>query len=86
MRLEVSEEEFGKGGMRIARQATVLEGLRHDLLKTFPKGTNVLLKQYNDIVVNAAEEKNRSIKSIAKKVSFQRHLHRKIYCFNLKDF
>ena len=69
MRLEVSEEEFGKGGMRIARKATVLEGLSHDLLKTFSKGTDVLLKHYNDTVVNAAEEKNRSIKSIAKKVS-----------------
>ncbi len=48
MRLEVSEEEFGKGGMRIARKATVLEGLSHDLLKTFSKGTDVLLKHYND--------------------------------------
>ena len=68
MRLEVSEKEFGKGGMRIARKATVLEGLSHDLLKVFPKGTDVLLKHYNDAVVNASEDHNRSIKSIAKKV------------------
>ena len=67
MRLEVSEKEFGKGGMRIARKATVFEGLSHDLLKVFPKGTDVLLKHYNDAVVNAADD-NRSIKSIAKKV------------------
>ena len=33
MRLEVSEEEFGKGGMIIARKATVFQGLSHDLLK-----------------------------------------------------
>jgi hypothetical protein len=67
--MEVSEEDFGQGGMRIASKATVLEGLSHDLLRTFSKGTDVLLKRFNDTVVNAAEEKNRSIKSIAKKVN-----------------
>ena len=69
MRLEVNDDDFGKGGMRIAKKATVLEGLNHDLLKPFPKGANVLLKHYNDDVMKAAEEKNRSVKSIAKKVS-----------------
>ena len=69
MRLEINDDDFGKGGMRIAKKAAVLEGLNHDLLKPFPKGADVLLKHYNDDVIKAAEEKNRSIKSIAKKVS-----------------
>ena len=61
MRLEVSEKEFGNGGMRI-------EGLSHDLLKVFPKGTDALLKHYNDAVINAAEDKNRSIKPLQKRL------------------
>ena len=68
MRLDVEDEEFGHGGMRVVKKATVYEGLDHPLLRKFAHGTSVLVKEYNEKVENAAEAANRTVKSIAKKV------------------
>ena len=58
MRLDIANDECGHGGMRELRKATIVENCNHSLLLRFSKGTEVLIKECNNAVLNAAEVSN----------------------------
>jgi hypothetical protein len=68
MKLLFDCDVLGKGGMRVAKRAEVLENCNHPLTKKFIVGCNFVAKEYTTTVENAANAADRSILSIAKKV------------------
>ena len=75
MKILVESETHGEGGMRTARKAEILEGCNHPMLKQFTVGSLVVVKQYVKNVEKAAEEAERTIMSIAKRVKLTKLVH-----------